>query len=162
MTSPELASGPRLVLIVDDVPDNRNILDRYLKTGGYVTALAESGREALSIMSKARPDIVLLDWMMPGFSGLETLRAIRERFGKNQLPVIMCSALGEEESVVSALDAGANDYMVKPISPAILRARMRTHLDQRSSFHELTVEKDLVERRFGEQARAAFMIDKCR
>lgn len=146
----------RLVLIVDDVEENRILLDRVLKSGGYATIMAESGREALSIISKTVPDMVLLDWMMPEFSGLDTLRAIRELHSKAKLPVIMCTAMDEESSVVTALAEGANDYMTKPISLAILRARMKTHLEQQDLIDALDNDKIEAERRLGEQTRALF------
>jgi DNA-binding response OmpR family regulator len=148
------SSAPaKSVLIVDDVEDNRILLDRALKSSGYATVHASSGREALSLISRQMPDIVLLDWMMPGFSGLDTLRAIRETHPKTRLPVIMCTAMGEEMSVVTAINAGANDYMLKPISLAILRARMAVHLDQRDAIDSLTVEKLDAERKLGERTR---------
>ena len=147
-------SASKLVLVVDDVEDNRLILDRALKSSGYATALADSGQKALSIISRQVPDMVLLDWMMPGLSGLETLRAIRETYPKSALPVIMCTAIGEEMSVVSAIGEGANDYMVKPISIPILRARMAAHFEQRSVIDTLGSAKEAAERRLSEQTRA--------
>jgi DNA-binding response OmpR family regulator len=146
----------RLVLIVDDIEENRLLLDRVLKSGGYATIQASSGREALSILSRQTPDMVLLDWMMPDFSGLDVLRAIREIHPKTRLPVIMCTAIDEEEAVVTALAEGANDYMTKPISLAILRARMKTHLEQQDVIDTLDSEKAEAERRLGEQTRALF------
>ncbi len=158
MTAPLPTSirARKQVLIVDDVEDNRILLDRALRASGYATLHADGGRAALSIISANRPDIVLLDWMMPGFSGLETLRAIRELHPRTQLPVIMCTAVDEEMSVVTAMSEGANDYMLKPISLAILRARMSSHLDQRDALASATTEKQQAERRLGEQARRMF------
>lgn len=152
------ATAQQLVLVVDDVEDNRVLLDRALKASGYATALAESGREALSMISRRVPAMVLLDWMMPQFSGLDTLRAIRETYPASRLPVIMCTALGEEMSVVTAINAGANDYMTKPISLPILRARMAAHLEQRALVNALDADKQKAERRLGEQTRA--MLDQ--
>jgi DNA-binding response OmpR family regulator len=146
----------KLVLIVDDVEDNRVLLDRALKSSGYATVMAESGQQALSLISRRVPDIVLLDWMMPGFSGLDTLRAIRELHPSTRLPVIMCSALGEEMSVVTAINAGANDYMIKPVSLPILRARMAAHLEQRAAVETLDGEKARAEKKLTEQTRAMF------
>ena len=145
-----------LVLVVDDIEDNRVLLQRALTSSGYATLLAESGREALSIISKQLPDMVLLDWMMPELSGLETLRAIRELYPRSKLPVIMCTAIGEEMSVVSAINAGANDYMVKPISLPILRARMAANFEQRAVIETLGSDKEAAERKLGEQTRALF------
>ena len=155
--NPEQPSAQRAALIVDDVEDNRVLLDRVLRSSGYETVQAASGREALSMISRQPPDIVLLDWMMPGLSGLETLRAIRELHPKTRLPVIMCSARDEEMSIVTALSEGANDYMIKPISLPILRARMATHLENREAIDALGGEKLSAERRLGEQTRAMFI-----
>jgi DNA-binding response OmpR family regulator len=155
MSAPASDNGAsKLILVVDDVEDNRLILDRALSTSGYSTALAESGQQALSMISAQMPDMVLLDWMMPGLSGLETLRAIRETYPKSKLPVIMCTAIGEEMSVVSAIGEGANDYMVKPISIPILRARMAAHFEQRSVIDTLGSAKEAAERSLSEQTRA--------
>lgn len=151
-------SGTRqqLVLIVDDIEDNRVLLDRGLKSGGYATVMAESGREALSLISKRKPDIVLLDWMMPELSGIDTLRAIREIYPAGTLPVIMCSAIGEEMSVVAAINAGANDYVTKPFSFPILRARIATHLGQCAVIDALNSQKVNIERRLSEHTRTLF------
>lgn len=162
MNAPHSSSGQaqagsqKLILVVDDIEDNRILLDRALRSSGYATMLAESGREALSIISRKVPDMVLLDWMMPQLSGLETLRAIRELYPSSKLPVIMCTAMGEEMSVVAAISAGANDYMTKPISLPILRARMNAHFEQRAVIDTLGSAKDAAERRLGEQTRALF------
>jgi DNA-binding response OmpR family regulator len=146
----------KCVLIVDDIEDNRLILDRFLKSSGYATEMCDSGRAALSIISRKVPSIVLLDWMMPDLSGLDTLRAIREIYDISRLPVIMCTAMDEESSVVSAINAGANDYMVKPISLPILRARMKTHVEQSVLVGSLDSEKALAEQRLSERTRAMF------
>ena len=162
MNAPHSSSGQaqagsqKLILVVDDIEDNRILLDRALRSSGYATMLAESGREALSIISRKVPDMVLLDWMMPQLSGLETLRAIRELYPSSKLPVIMCTAMGEEMSVVAAISAGANDYMTKPISLPILRARMNAHFEQRAVIDTLGSAKDAAERKLGEQTRALF------
>ena len=153
---PSQSPTQKLILVVDDIEDNRVLLDRALQSSGYATVLAESGREALSIISRKVPDMVLLDWMMPQLSGLETLRAIRELYPSSKLPVIMCTAMGEEMSVVAAISAGANDYMTKPISLPILRARMTAHFEQRAVIDTLGTAKDAAERRLSEQTRALF------
>jgi DNA-binding response OmpR family regulator len=160
MTTPHQSplGKPPLILIVDDIADNRILLDRALQSSGYATAQAASGREALSLTSANRPNIILLDWMMPGLSGIDTLRALRERHPKTRLPVIMCTALDEDVSVVRALGEGANDYITKPINIAILRARIRSQLDQQSAIDTLATEKMQAERKLGEQARAIFSV----
>jgi DNA-binding response OmpR family regulator len=155
--TPDLGrTGQKRVLIVDDVEDNRILLDRGLKSCGYATETCDSGREALSIISQNVPDIVLLDWMMPDLSGMETLVAIRELYDSARLPVIMCTAMDEEMSVVAAINAGATDYMVKPISLPILRARMKVHLEQRALVDTLDTQKNLAEQRLTDRTRAMF------
>lgn len=149
-------AGQRRVLIVDDVEDNRIVLDRGLKSCGYETETCSSGRQALSIISRSVPDIVLLDWMMPDLSGMDTLIAIRELYDSARLPVIMCTAMDEEMSVVAAINAGATDYMVKPISLPILRARMKVHLEQRALVDTLDTQKTLAEQRLTDRTREMF------
>ena len=149
-------SRQKRVLIVDDIEDNRVLLHRYLSHGGYTTDLCDSGHAALARISEERPDIVLLDWMMPHFSGLDTLCAIREQYDSIRLPVIMCTALDDEKSVVQAMTAGANDYVTKPISLAILKARMKLHLEQLSVIESLDCAKDEATRKLLDQTRAMF------
>ena len=144
----------KLILIVDDIDDNRELLERALRSSGYETMSAASGREALSVISRQVPDLVLLDWMMPQLSGLDTLRAIRELHPRSRLPVVMCTAVGEEMSVVAAMGAGANDYITKPISIPILRARMTALFDQMAVIDALDAGKSEAERRLLERTRS--------
>lgn len=140
------ANTQRRILIVDDVEDNRAILDRHLRRAGFATQLAEDGMEAIRmITSDGPPDLVLLDWMMPGLSGLETLQTLRERYDENVLPVIMCTALGDESSVVVAIKAGANDYVEKPINFPILMARLKSQLLRKEAVETLRRENDSLE-----------------
>ena len=143
----------RSVLVVDDIEDNRVLLERSLRSGGYEVRCASSGAQAIAMMRERKPDIVLLDWMMPGLSGLETLNQIRGEYSAAFLPVIMCTAMGEEENVVQALEAGANDYVVKPISLPILRARMTAHLVQCDKVSLLDTERHKTKRRAAQQLR---------
>lgn len=141
-----VANTPRRVLIVDDLEDNRAILERHLKRAGFATETCETGMEAIRIISsEGPPDMVLLDWMMPGLSGLETLQAIRERYDENRLPVIMCTALGEESSVVVAIKAGANDFVMKPINFPILMARLKSQLLRKEAMDSLQRENSNLE-----------------
>lgn len=149
----EQRTSQRSVLIVDDIEDNRILLERSLVSAGYRTITACDGAAALSEISNRTPSIVLLDWMMPGLSGLETLKAIRETHTAARLPVIMCTAVGEDEHVVEAIEAGANDYVVKPISLPILRARMNAHLSQSDMVSSLDNEKSETKKRMAMQMR---------
>lgn len=143
----------RTVLIVDDLEANRSLLERSLELAGYRTISVEDGASALAQLSAASVDIVLLDWMMPGLSGLDTLRAIRQRYSPDNLPVIMCTAVGEDENIVEAIESGANDYVVKPISLTVLRARMATHLNRSRTIAALEMDRDTSVRRLSEQMR---------
>lgn len=141
------------VLVVDDVEDNRVVLERYLTNAGYAVTSCHDGLAALSSLSRRVPDIVLLDWMMPGLSGLETLRAMRETYDSVCLPVIMCTAVDEDVSVISAISLGANDYVTKPINLPVLRARMALHLSQRDRVQGIVREKSAAEQRLSDQTR---------
>ncbi len=152
----DASTRAKLVLIVDDIEDNRVLLERALKVSGYRTVSVDSGQKALGFLSIETPDIILLDWMMPGLSGFETLLTIREKHSAARLPVIMCTAMGEEENIVEALGAGASDYVTKPISIPVLRARMLAHLTQQETIATLDSEKIEAKRRLNDQTRRLF------
>lgn len=151
--TPIACSQRRTVLIVDDLEANRVLLERSLAPAGYRTLSAHCGASALATLSAEPVDLVLLDWMMPGLSGLDTLRAIRENYSQDALPVIMCTAVGEDENIVEAIESGANDYVVKPISLPVLRARMATHLSRSATIAALEHERATSLKRMSEQMR---------
>jgi DNA-binding response OmpR family regulator len=121
------------ILIVDDIEDNRIVLKRHLERVGFQTLVCENGGSAIGAVSTDAPDLVLLDWMMPGLTGIETLKAIREHYDMNELPIIMCTARDEESSIVDAIEAGANDYVQKPIKMPVLLARMSAQLMRKTA-----------------------------
>lgn len=133
-----LGSRGERVLVVDDTATNREPLVRRLEKKGYEVHPVESGEEAVRELERGRFDLVLLDWTMPGLSGLEVLAWIRERHSPFDLPVIMTTARSDADDVVDALRAGANDYVAKPLNFDIVHARMRTHLRQAELYRELT------------------------
>lgn len=116
------------LLIVDDVADNRAILARFFARRGFEIVEAESGLAALEMIAQQQFDAVLMDVVMPGMSGLDALRKIRESYSQSRLPVIMITALADPADTVRALDAGANDYITKPVILAIAYARVQTQL----------------------------------
>jgi DNA-binding response OmpR family regulator len=116
------------VLIVDDVEDNRVLFERILERAGYETESCESGARALRLIGLRRPDLVLLDWMMPEMSGIEVLKLIREKHPQKELPVVMCTGLGDRVSVIEAYGAGANDFIQKPVIPNSLVTLVQSHL----------------------------------
>lgn len=141
--APDTEKRPR-VLIVDDVEDNREILIRRLRRQDFETEAAADGESALALLRTGRFDVVVLDWMMPGMSGLEVLDRIRERFGKTELPVLMATAKTESDAVVEALRRGANDYVSKPIDFPVLLARINAQLSMRT---EAAAKRTLIDAR---------------
>ncbi len=116
------------VLIVEDEPGIVELLDYNLKSAGFETAVAQDGDEAEIALAERAPDAVLLDWMLPGVSGIELCRRIRKRPATRTLPIIMLTARGEEADRLRGLDSGADDYVTKPFSPAEVVARVRAVL----------------------------------
>jgi two-component system phosphate regulon response regulator PhoB len=117
-----------LVLIVEDETDLALMMRYNLEAEGYRVQCVESGDEADLQMREAVPDIILLDWMLPGLSGIELCRRWRTREATARVPIIMLTARGEEEERVRGLATGADDYMVKPFSVPELVARIRALL----------------------------------
>lgn len=116
------------LLLVDDDANNRAALARRLTMRGYKVDAAESGSDALSMMLLQKYDLVLLDQMMPGMSGIEVLRRIRDSYSQSELPVIMITGVGASQTAVDALHAGANDYVVKPVDAMVVAARIQSQL----------------------------------
>lgn len=113
------------VLAVDDVASIRNIIKWILEKEGFAVLAAAGGDEALEMMSREKPDAVLLDVMMPGMDGFEVCRRIRQLPEGKDVPVIMCTCNDKEKDVVQAIRAGANDYIVKPFAHATLLDKIR-------------------------------------
>jgi DNA-binding response OmpR family regulator len=113
------------VLVVDDEPIVREVVVRYLAREGHRTLEAGDGNAARALIERSRPDLVVLDVMLPGSDGLELCRWIRS---KSELPVIMLTARGEEADRIVGLELGADDYVAKPFSPRELAARVRSVL----------------------------------
>ena len=117
-----------LILIVEDEQALVTLLRYNFEAAGYAVATALDGDEALMAIAERRPDLIVLDWMLPSISGLEVCRQIRRKPETRDVPVIMLTARGEEADRVRGLDSGADDYVTKPFSPAELVARVRAVL----------------------------------
>jgi two-component system response regulator ResD len=111
------------VLVVDDEPTIAEVVARYLDRAGYQTSVAGDGLEAIEVAATQRPDLVVLDLMLPGLDGLEVMRRLRAQ-DRDRVAVILLTAKGEESDRVIGLRLGADDYVVKPFSPAELVARV--------------------------------------
>ena len=116
------------VLVVEDEPAQREVLIYNLEAEGYAVARAEDGDEALVLVEETQPDVIILDWMLPGVSGIEVCRRLKANPGTRSIPIIMLTARGEEADRVRGLETGADDYVVKPYSVNELMARVRTQL----------------------------------
>ncbi|UCV22975.1 response regulator [Ferribacterium limneticum] len=151
------------ILVVDDSPENIDLLSEVLRDN-YRIRIATSGEKALKIVySDEPPDLILLDIMMPGLSGLEICRRLKSNPDRRRIPIIFVTAMTSVEDEQRGLETGAVDYITKPISPPIVKARVRTHLalyDQsrelermvRQRTHELLTTRQQIIRRLGRAA----------
>jgi adenylate cyclase len=125
------------LLVVDDNAINREMLCRRLVRRGYTVAVAVDGGQALEMIESQTFDLVLLDIMMPGISGLEVLKVLRQRHSVADLPVIMATAKDQSGDIVEALKLGANDYVTKPLDFAVVLARVQTQLSLKRAMEEI-------------------------
>lgn len=116
------------VLLVEDEPAQREVLKYNLEAEGHLVRTAENGEVALLLIAEARPDLVILDWMMPLMSGIEVCRQLRSRDETKSIPIIMLSARSEDVDAVRGLETGADDYVIKPYSVIELMARAKAQL----------------------------------
>jgi DNA-binding response OmpR family regulator len=121
----EASEPPLRVLVAEDEPSVSDVVTRYLQRDGFVVESVSNGPDALERALAGRPDLVVLDLMLPGMDGLEVCRRIREAA---PIPIIMLTARGSEDDRVTGLDLGADDYVAKPFSPRELMARIRSVL----------------------------------
>ncbi|MFN3670527.1 MAG: putative bifunctional diguanylate cyclase/phosphodiesterase [Bosea sp. (in: a-proteobacteria)] len=132
--------GAGRILLVDDLFDNRAVLGRRLVRRGYEVVEAECGADALALIARERFDLVLLDVMMPGISGLDVLVEIRRGLSSQQLPVIMVTAKSFSQDVVEALQKGADDYITKPVDFDIALARIQTQISRKRATDDLALD----------------------
>jgi two-component system, OmpR family, alkaline phosphatase synthesis response regulator PhoP len=118
----------REILVVEDEKDIQELVRYNLAKEGYAVQCMTTGEEALRAIRASVPDLVILDLMLPGISGLDVCRSIKSDQTTRQIPVVMLTAKGEEADIVSGLEIGADDYVTKPFSPRVLLARIRAVL----------------------------------
>jgi two-component system alkaline phosphatase synthesis response regulator PhoP len=120
------------ILVIEDDKDILELIRYNLQKEHYQVTIADNGEEALEIIQKDPPNLILLDLMLPGIDGLEICRILKADSSLAMIPIIMVSAKGEETDIVLGLELGAEDYIVKPFSPRVLIARIRTVLRRKS------------------------------
>jgi DNA-binding response OmpR family regulator len=142
---------PARILVVDDTPNNVKLLADVLAARGYAVLTASSGPQALELVASQRPDLVLLDVMMPGMSGYDVCRKIRERPDTAMLPIVMVTALDPGPERVKGIEAGADDFLTKPVNQAEILARVRSLLRIKTLHDELAAVNRTLEGRVSEQ-----------
>ncbi len=129
-----------LILIVDDTPQNVQVLARTLEEENYELAVAMNGKDALAFVKREEPDLILLDVMMPEMDGYEVCRILKENEKTAGIPVIFLTAKRETDDIVKGFDAGGVDYIIKPFNGKELMARVNAHVElalARKEIHEL-------------------------
>lgn len=116
------------IFIVEDEEEIQELVRYNLTKEGFVVYCTDSGEQALRKIPRERPDLIVLDLMLPGLDGLEVCRALKSESTTRDIPIVMLTAKGEETDIVSGLELGADDYVTKPFSPRVLTARIRAAL----------------------------------
>lgn len=148
------SSPAKKILIVDDEPDILEFLQYNLKKEGYEVVTAQDGRQAIDVAEREKPNLILLDIMMPEMDGVETCRQLRTRKEFNDTPIAFLTARDEDFSQIAALDVGGDDYITKPIKPRVLMSRINAllrrtgrNVEEESriiALHDLVIDKDKV------------------
>lgn len=128
--NPNIDACKTFVLIVDDIPINVTLIEKMLKPFHFVIEKANDGQTALDIVADNKPDLILLDLMMPGINGYDVIKQLRAKEETKQLPIIVISALNSNEDVVKGYDLGANDFLTKPIIMNRLHTSVITQLNK--------------------------------
>ena len=137
---PQVRGARGHLLVVEDEQDLQELLRYNLAREGFHVTTAGTGEQALQAVEAERPDLILLDLMLPGMDGLEVFRALRAQPENASIPVIMLTAKSEETDVVTGLEVGADDYIVKPFSPRVLLARLKAVMRRRRPLHVAATE----------------------
>jgi DNA-binding response OmpR family regulator len=133
------------IMVVDDTPANIDVLTSMLEDEGFNVRVATDGDSGLRVAEQARPDLVLMDVMMPGIDGYEACRRLKATAGLEEVPVIFLTARGDQEGIVEGFEAGGVDYVVKPFKKTELLARIRTNLERALLARELVRTNEALE-----------------
>ena len=126
-----VSEAPGVILAVDDMPENRELISRLLSRAGHTVISAVSGEEALELLETRGVDVVLLDLMMPGIGGSEVLKRMKEHEDLRATPVIMISGRQDMDQIIACIQAGADDYLLKPFNPVLLQARISAGIERK-------------------------------
>ncbi len=135
---------PAMVLVVDDNPVNQKVLSGVLKSAGIAVVAVSSGLEALERAFKDKPDLVLLDVMMPDMDGYEVCRQLKRHVSTRDLPVIFLTVKAETADIVKGFESGGTDYVLKPFQSLELLARVRTHVELKRAREEIKTLRGIV------------------
>jgi adenylate cyclase len=149
-----------LILVVDDVPDNVQIVQLRLESRSYKVITAGDGAEALEKVKSALPDLILLDVMMPGIDGIETVKRLKADASLPFIPVILLTARSDTKEVIAGLDSGADDYLTKPFDHGALLARVRAMLRIKALHDTVQDQSRLLEEQAGELASMNRTLEK--
>jgi len=133
-----------LILIVDDNPHNLQVLGSILEKNDFETAVALNGQQALEFVETEKPDLILLDIMMPDMDGYEVCRRLKMNHDSKRIPVIFLTALPDTKDIVHGFEAGAVDYITKPFNHAELLARIRTHVELKKARDEIETLRGII------------------
>lgn len=140
------------ILLVEDSATLRHAMSHFVRTAGHEPVIAKSGEEALQIIEQTAVDLIIMDVEMPGLDGFETTRLIREWLGDHWIPIIFVTGMSEDESLEEGIDAGGDDYLVKPVSQMIISAKIRAMeriTDMRNQLATLNRELKVLSQRDG-------------
>jgi signal transduction histidine kinase len=138
------------LLIVDDIPENVSVLFRFLGTAGFKVLVAQNGEQALQMFEFARPDLILLDVMMPGMDGFEVCQILKSQENTKEIPIIFMTALADTVDKVKGFSLGAADYITKPIQQEEVLARINAHLTVRKLQRQLSEQNQLLQNQAAE------------
>ena len=145
-THPKLAHAPAYVLVVDDEDQNRILLRDPLEARGFHVKEAQNGTEALQLIAEQPPDVILLDLMMPGMDGFEVCRRLKNNSATAPIPILLVTALSERKERLMGIEAGANDFLNKPVDIADLLLRVANAAHSKALFDQLQAEREKSDR----------------
>jgi two-component system alkaline phosphatase synthesis response regulator PhoP len=137
-----MSTAKAQVLIVEDEPEIAELIEFHAERAGLRARTIHSGRLALELLRREKPDLIVLDLMLPDLDGLEVCRRLKQNDDTRSIPIVMVTAKGEEADIVTGIELGADDYVTKPFSPRVLMARLRNVLRRNGPVEEVPTRSD--------------------